>query len=326
VSSLLCAPLIDEKGEPFGTITFLHGVSTRQYRDDDVPIAEELARRAAAAFRHAEHFQRERATAETLQRSLLPQRVPALRGVGTAARYLPGGESERVGGDWYDVFELPDRSVLFAIGDVVGHGLHAASSAGLLRSAAQLAALDRLEPAMILEQLNRWLLALPDADMATVTVALYTPHTRVLRYASAGHPPVVRVRHGKSTFLRGALAPPLRASASSEFRERRVRLNVDDLLLFYTDGLIERRGEPIDEGLERLRATVADPHDDLERLADDVLAKMLPPAGPADDVALLAVRIRAADTLDEEIAAGEPPPRRRARAWFRRRSERRREA
>jgi serine phosphatase RsbU (regulator of sigma subunit) len=310
VTSILCAPLLAENGEAFGTITFMYAWSERRYRDHDVPVAKELARRAAASFQHAVRFERERATAETLQRSLLPQHPPSIPGVVTAARYLPGGESGRVGGDWYDVFAMPDGKVLFAIGDVVGHGLQAASSTGLLRSAAQLAALDRLRPRAILEQLNRWLLTLPDADMATVGVAMYEPRTRVLRFANAGHPPTLRMRRtGKARYLSGALGPPLRADASTKYRERSIRLREGDVLVLYTDGLIERRSESIDVGLGRLRDALTSAPEDLERLSDHVLEHTLPESGPADDVALLAIRVT--DPGPPEAAAPTPSARRR---------------
>ena len=291
-SSMLVAPLFDSDGKPFGTLTSVFGASGRHHDEDDLPLARELARRAAAAFQHAWRFERERAAAEMLQRSLLPQRVPAVSGMATAVRYLPGGESERVGGDWYEVFRLPDETVLLAIGDVVGHGLPAASSTGMLRSAVQLAGLERLPPNAILDQLNQWAFSLPDGDMATMTVALYDPESRLLTFASAGHPPPLRVRkNGKAAFLQGALAPPIRSGATVKYRARTSRLDEGDLLILYTDGLIERRGESVDVGLSRLRdAARHGPGDSLEALADHVLANVLPEEGPADDVALLVVR------------------------------------
>lgn len=317
VSSLLSAPLFDTDGTPFGTLTSIFGASGREHARDDVNLARELARRAAAAFQHAFSFERERATAEVLQRSLLPKRVPVVTGVSTAVRYLPGGESERVGGDWYEVFRLPDGSVLLAIGDVVGHGLTAASSTGMLRAAVQLCSLEQHEPEAILDELNRWSFALPDADMATMTVALYDPDTRVLRFASAGHPPPLRVRaNGRAAFLKGALAPPLRSAASVRYRSRSTRLNAGDLLVLYTDGLVERRGESVDVGLGRLREAARTGPDGLEALADHVLARTLPESGPADDVALLLVR-----AVDRAGPSTRGPRSRRLRGWRTRRRD-----
>jgi PAS domain S-box-containing protein len=323
VTSILCAPLIDDFDTAFGTITFMYAWSERRYSEHDLPVVNELARRAAASFEHAVRFERERATAETLQRSLLPQRVPSIRGARTTARYLPGGESERVGGDWYDVFALPDGRVLFAIGDVVGHGLQAASSIGVLRSAAQLAALDRLRPRAILEKLNGWLLTLPEADMATMVVALFDPGSRVFRFASAGHPPALRLRRGKARFLSGALGPPLRAIAT-RYRERSIRLREGDVVLLYTDGLIERRGESIDVGLDRVKDALTSAPGDLEELCDHVLEQTLPSSGPADDVALLAVRVTASEGSGAESRVTSEGKRRRRglRGWWERRSAR----
>jgi PAS domain S-box-containing protein len=315
VSSLLSAPLLDADGIPFGTLTAIFGPSGREHDQDDVNLARELARRAAAAFEHAWSFERERATAEVLQRSLLPKRVPVVTGVSTAARYLPGGESERVGGDWYEVFRLPDGTVLLAIGDVVGHGLSAASSTGMLRAGIQLCSLEGLSPEETLDELNRWFFSLPDADMVTMTVALYDPDTRALRFASAGHPPPLRIRaNGKAAFLKGALAPPLRSASSVRYRARNTRLLAGDMLVLYTDGLVERRGESVDVGLRRLRDAARSGPDGLEALADHVLARVLPESGPADDVALLLVR-----AVDRPGPSTRVPQRRGLLAWRSRR-------
>ena len=141
--SLLCVPLAGAEREPFGTVAFIQARSGRHFEEADVPLAEELARRAGFAFEHARNYEREQSTAETLQRSLLPARLPRLREVTFAARYRPGGQAPRVGGDWYDVIPRADGRVLLAVGDVVGHGLAAASSTGRLRAALQLSSLDQ---------------------------------------------------------------------------------------------------------------------------------------------------------------------------------------
>jgi anti-sigma regulatory factor (Ser/Thr protein kinase) len=319
--SMLCVPMLGDGGEPFGTVAFLHACSGRRFDERDVPLAQELVRRASFAIEHARRYEREQTTAETLQRSLLPAQLPQLGEVSFTARYLPGGEALRVGGDWYDVIPRHDGRVLFAVGDVVGHGLRAASSTGRLRAAVQLSAFDGHGPAFTLERLNRYLASVPDASMATVIVALLDPTTGELSFASAGHPPPVLLRaSGGASLLTGGLGMPLHVMESTTYAEAVVGLEPDDVLVFYTDGLVERRGESLDEGLNRLVEVAAQAPRALNSLADHLLDALLPEPGPTDDVALLLVQSTRRPMALELRVPARPEElarvRRRLRAWL----------
>ena len=321
VRSVLTVPLLGESDTPFGTITFVHARSGRRYEPDDIPIAQELARRIGHAFENARRFERERTTAETLQLSLLPARLPDAPDVAFAARYRPGSQAHRVGGDWYDVISRPDGRLVMAVGDVVGHGLAAASSTGRLRAGVALSALDGLGAAATLERLNRYLTSLDDAEMATVVVMVLDPATGELTLSSAGHPPPVVISTGSSvSLLTGGLGVPLRVVDDARYEEITISLDPDDALLVYTDGLIERRDESIDAGLERLLLGARDGPHDLEALADHLLDRLLPPEGPSDDVALLLLRsIRRPARLELELRARPEDLgylRRRLREWL----------
>jgi GAF domain-containing protein/anti-sigma regulatory factor (Ser/Thr protein kinase) len=302
--SLLCVPLVVDDGRVLGTVTFATTGPGRRYHDDDIPVAVELGRRGAAAFGHALRYEKERAAAESLQRSLLPERLPALSTARLTARYLPAAEGMRVGGDWYDAVPLEDGRLVLAIGDVVGHGLAAASSTGRLRAALELSALDGFSPAVILDRLNRYLFSVPDADMATVAVLVYDAAGGEVRLATAGHPPVLVVEPDGARYLAHHPGPPLRAVEDAVYRERVEQLAPGETLLLFTDGLVERRGESLDAGLERLRASAARAPTDLDALADHLLDELLPTREPDDDVALVGLRgVVASDGLHLDVPA-----------------------
>ena len=272
-------------------MTFAYAASGRRYGPDDVPLAEELARRVAPAVEQALRFEQERATAETLQRSLLPERLPDLPEAELAARYVPASEQLEIGGDWYDVVALPDGQLLVAIGDVVGHGIPAATSMGRIRNGLHFCARDGLSPGPILRRLNEHFLETEDTDMATLLVLLYDAQREMLRFASAGHPPPLVQRPDRAPeYLPGARGAPLCATDRSDYPEMEAPLPTGSLLLLYTDGLIERRRESLDVGLDRLAAVVATGPEKMEELADHVLAELIGEDAPGDDVALLAAR------------------------------------
>jgi PAS domain S-box-containing protein len=290
IRSIVACPLLGPDG-PFGAISFALAGSGRRYGPEDVPLAEELARRAASGVAHALRFEQEQATAETLQRSLLLERLPTLPEVELAARYVPGSEELKVGGDWYDVVPLPNGRVMLAIGDVVGHGVRAAVAMGKIRNALQFCALDGLAPGAILRRLNQYFCGLEDAAMATLLVLVHDPADATLRFSSAGHPPPLLQRPGEALeYLPGGRGAPLCASDTSRYPEVEAELAPGSLLLLYTDGLIERRQESLDEGFRRLAEAVAHAPEKLDELADHVLAELLGGKGPEDDVALLAFR------------------------------------
>jgi serine phosphatase RsbU (regulator of sigma subunit)/anti-sigma regulatory factor (Ser/Thr protein kinase) len=238
---------------------------------------------------------REHEIAETLQRSLLPERIAEMPGVGIAARYVPATADLQVGGDWYDVIPLPDGLVGLAIGDVAGHGLHAAATMVQVRMALRAYALQDPAPASVMRGVHRLVSQLRVPEMVTLLYLVHDPSTGSLRFTNAGHPPALVVHEGETTYLTGGLAPPLGVTSEAGFAEASQDLLPGATLLLYTDGLVERRGVPITDGLSRLadeaiRAVEAAPSLDLEALCDHVLGAMLDENQVADDVALVALR------------------------------------
>jgi serine phosphatase RsbU (regulator of sigma subunit)/anti-sigma regulatory factor (Ser/Thr protein kinase) len=305
VRSMLFVPFVGHDG-PIGVIGFGYSTSGRRYGERDVGLGEEIARRMAPALENALRFEREAATAEALQRSLLPERLPELGGTRLAARYVPSGEGVRIGGDWYDAIPLADGRVVLAIGDVVGHGIRAAASMGRLRSVLQFCALEGLDPAATLERLNGYFAALADADMATVLVVELDPSSGALRYANAGHPPALIVGpDGRGRFLDEVRGMPICASDVARYATAEAHLAPGSLLVLFTDGLVERRGESIDDGMQRLAALACELDADVDELADTLLAGLLHhEQSTHDDVALLLLRTLAAgDRLDLRLPA-----------------------
>jgi integral membrane sensor domain MASE1/anti-sigma regulatory factor (Ser/Thr protein kinase) len=235
--------------------------------------------------------------AETLQRSLLPERLPQIPGVALAARYTPASADMEVGGDWYDVVQLPNGHVGLAIGDVAGHGLRAASVMGQLRMALRAYALEEESPAAAVTRLDQLAHRLPLAEMATLVYLVFDPDSGTVRFANAGHPPPLVVADEEVSYLREGLAPPIGAAYPGRFPETTFDLVPGSTLLLYTDGLVERRGLSIVDGLARLKAEAARGGDDLDALCDHLLRTMVG-GHVEDDVALVALR---AVPLAEEL-------------------------
>lgn len=261
--------------------------------EDGPDVREQLARAHVEAEARAA---RAGALAETLQRSLLPQRLPEVPGIGLAARYLPGGGGAEVGGDWYDVFSLGGGPVGLAIGDVVGSGVGAASLMGQLRSAVRAYMVEGHGPAAVLERLNFVLHTYDGPLMATALVALVEPETWTVRFASAGHPPpLVRSPGGEATFLDSRGSIPLGAVARATYEDRVAAIEPGSTLLIYTDGLLEARGATLEDGLERLRGAVErGGASNPERLCDGVLEATVGGEVPEDDAALVALEAQPA--------------------------------
>ncbi len=290
--SVLVVPLLSAD-EPIGVLVFGYSGSGRRYGRDDIGLAREIAGRVAPAVEDAMRFERELATAEALQRSLLPDQLPELQDADLATRYVPGGVGLKVGGDWYDAVPLRDGRVMLVIGDVVGHGVRAAASMGKLRNVLQYSALDGLAPAAVLARLNAYFCALVDSDMATLLIAEYDPEHRRIRYSSAGHPPaMLRMPDGTVEALEGGRSMPLCATDQAQYHEAEHDLPPGSMLVLYTDGLIERRGESLDVGLDRLAEVLRTAPDAVEDVADRLLLDFLADDAPADDVALLCVGVR----------------------------------
>jgi serine phosphatase RsbU (regulator of sigma subunit)/FixJ family two-component response regulator/anti-sigma regulatory factor (Ser/Thr protein kinase) len=289
--SYLAVPVRGRSGQMLGAIIL--GLSEPGGMMDELQVQiEALARQAAVALENALLYERERRIAETLQRGLLPERLPQIPGVDVAARYRPGSQ-ESVGGDWYDVFLLPTGHVGLVMGDIAGRGVWAAAVMGQLRNALRAYALEGNPPAVIGEQLNR--LIYPGA-MATLVYLAFDPDMWTVRYFNAGHlPPLVISLEGTVSFLEGG-SPPLGAMPGLVYREETAALRPGSTIVLYTDGLAEVKGKPIDDGLARIKRAVAGTSGlDLNDLLDRVLSEVLGGNTAGDDVALLALRASALD-------------------------------
>jgi PAS domain S-box-containing protein len=279
----------------FGALSLIRRDDRRAFTEGEMATVADLGRRAGLSLETARLFARQHAVAEQLQRSLLPQTVAA-PGLATTARYLPAESNAQVGGDWYDVFALPDGAVCVVVGDVVGHDLEAASSMGQLRSIVRSYAWEGDAPGRVLERVDELVQGLQITEMATVVFARVerdgSGDAARLTYANAGHPPpLLRAPDGTVTILDGALSVLVGAGPAGPRGHAEADLSPGSVLLLYTDGLVERRDEPLDAGVARLAAAVAAlPTGDPDALCDGVLAA-LGADRHDDDVALLAVAV-----------------------------------
>jgi serine phosphatase RsbU (regulator of sigma subunit)/anti-sigma regulatory factor (Ser/Thr protein kinase) len=265
-----------------------------QYRlsRDDRALVEALASQAAQALDRARHFESEQTIAETLQRSVLPVALPRVEGVQLAARYLPGSAQLDVGGDWFDAITLSDGRLGLVVGDVVGKGVQAAASMAQLRNAIRAFSVDPLKPSSVLARLNRLAEDALDTTFATLVYMILDPETGVCRLASAGHPPpVVAFPDGRVELLEGGRGLPLGTGIESRYRQDTYELPAGSTVVLYTDGLVERRGRSIDEGLADLRSAVGGAPKDPDRLLEHVLERVVGGGERGDDIALLAARV-----------------------------------
>lgn len=267
--------------------------------------------------------EREHVIAETLQRSLLPERLPEIPGVSLAARYVAAGTEMEVGGDWYDVVQLAGGRVGVAIGDVAGHGLAATSTMGQLRLAVRAYALEAHSPVDVLKRLDRLARTLALPEMATLVYLVFDPDSGSIVYANAGHlPPLLLGPDGEGSYLEEALGPPLGAAGHpDQYAEAAASMHDGSLLLLFTDGLIERRAGSLRDGLDRLLTLARTEKRGVEALCDALLAS-LPEDRVADDIALLAVQSVSFDGRPLEVRLpAEPrvlaPLRSAIRRWLR---------
>jgi sigma-B regulation protein RsbU (phosphoserine phosphatase) len=274
-------------GEVIGVL-HVSSAERDRFGEDDLGLLVPAAERAALAIGRARILERERRIAETLQRSLLPERLPTIAGLELAARFRPGAGVE-VGGDWYDAVPLPTGELAVVIGDVAGKGLRAATLMGELRAGLRAYAIEGGGPMDTLVRLNR--LALRSFHMATVVLMHVAPDLGRLSFGSAGHlPPLLLAADGSTRFLCDGASTPLLA-LREDIEDGVAELAPGDRVVLYTDGLVERRREPIDESLERLRSAAEGFDGGVEALCDHLLERLSPPAGsPHDDIAIIALQ------------------------------------
>ncbi|HEX4128316.1 MAG TPA: SpoIIE family protein phosphatase [Acidimicrobiales bacterium] len=255
VSTALSVPLT-ANGEVIGVMTFVDGPG-RAFEADDVSLATEVASRAGVALSNATRFQREHVVADVLQRAVLPDSLPDVEGLLLDAEYQAGVAGTYAGGDWYDVFELNDDCVFFSVGDVMGKGAPAAALMGQVRSAIRAYAVSGQSPTEVLSSLDRLFDTLIEDRVVTAVVGTISPSTGRVVLSNAGHPPPLVVRaDGTATFCPMQRTLLIAAGLSGSLRPRdEVVLDRGDSLVMYSDGLIERRGEVITHGMERLANT-----------------------------------------------------------------------
>ncbi|MFH8798391.1 SpoIIE family protein phosphatase [Streptomyces sp. NPDC017936] len=283
-----------------GVVSFYRSERPAPFDPEEVALAEELVARAAVSIDNARRFTREHGMAVTLQRSLLPRTLPEQGALDIAYRYLPAQAG--VGGDWFDVLPLSGARVALVVGDVVGHGLHAAATMGRLRTAVHnFSALD-LAPEELLGLLDE-LVGRIDQDEtadgsaapvagATCLYAIYDPVSRRCTVARAGHPPPALVHpDGRVEFPEVPTGLPL-GLGGLPFETVELELAEGSRLVLYTDGLVEDRTQDIDTGLERLRTALEGADGSPDETCRTVLDALLP-ARPNDDIALIVARTRA---------------------------------
>lgn len=298
--SLLGVPLIVDD-EPVGALC-AGSRSPEGFSDDAGALLRLAADRAAIAIQHGRLYERERRIAETLQRSLLPDVLPTGGSVEVAARYLPA--SGEVGGDWYDAIPLPGGGLGLALGDVSGHGIRAAALMGELRHSLSAFVHDGRSPTEVAERLDG-LIARRGIDAIATLVYVVLEPGGTLHGISAGHlPPLVLGRGAR--FLPLQHGPPLGCGAV--YVEAWGELLRDETLVLYSDGLVERRGEPIDEGLERLRLLAAAAAGDPDAVCEQLVTRLVPRTGGDDDVAVVAARPVLVPDLSAEPRADAPAP------------------
>ncbi|MGW6415024.1 SpoIIE family protein phosphatase [Streptomyces sp. NPDC055055] len=301
IHSLIAAPL-KARGVVLGVVNFWRSQKPEPFDDDDLSLAEELVSRAAVTMDNARRYTREHHLAVTLQRSLLPKDLPEQSAVDVAHFYQPAQSG--VGGDWFDVIPLPGSRVGLVVGDVVGHGLHAAATMGRLRTAVHnFSSLD-LPPDELLARLDNLVQRMdeegdstaPDGGVlgATCLYAVYDPVSRNCTMARAGHmPPLVVAPDGTTTISELPAGPPL-GLGGMPFETMELRLAEGSQLVLYTDGLVEERSRDIAEGVEKLRTALSHPDRDPKASRRAVLDALLP-SHPTDDIALLIARTRTLD-------------------------------
>jgi PAS domain S-box-containing protein len=279
-------------GMPLGALRFSFR-TPRTILEEERVFLEALAGQCALAVERAEMYEKEHTAAVTLQRSLLPDELPSVRGLVLDARYLP--RSTEVGGDWYDVFRLPDRRLAVTVGDVMGKGLLAAAGMGRVRNALRALALTDPRPAAVLAGLDRLFTATErEEQVTTITYLVIDPETGEGQAGNAGHPPTLLLTPGALPVLDGAEAGTPLGWASPR-RQHAFRLPPGSTAVFYSDGLVENRRRGLDAGLDELVRVAASAPEELAdapgRLLQYLLDHMLAGYEQDDDVTVLVMHV-----------------------------------
>jgi PAS domain S-box-containing protein len=290
VHTLMLVPLV-ARGAMLGMAAFCRAENPEPYDEEDLRLVSDLTSRAAVHIDNARLYTREHTTAIALQRSLLPRHIPPLAGLEVAYRYQPASQAAEVGGDWFDVIALDGGQVALVVGDVTGHGIHAAALMGELRTTTAALAHRGCPPGQIMVQLSGMVAVDGDEAGATCLYAVYDPASRRCRLTSAGHlPPALRHPGGSVEFL-DLPGGVMLGAAQGDYPVTDTDLPAGSVLALYTDGLIEQPGQDLSTGMSQLaRALAADPARSPDQLCDSVLASTGPHAHARDDIALLLAR------------------------------------
>ncbi|MFJ5831936.1 SpoIIE family protein phosphatase [Streptomyces sp. NPDC093089] len=287
IGSARLVPLV-ARGQVLGAVTVTRLRTREPFDAQDCVLIDEVVARAALNIDNARLYTTQREAAITLQRSLTNNDLPDVTGLELTGRYLPASAHD-VGGDWFDVIALPGGRTGLVIGDVMGHGIHAAAVMGQLRTAVRTLARHDIPPARMLSSLDAVVADLGEDEMATCVYAVHDPADGGWTIARAGHPPpAVATPDGTVAFLDGPPGTPL-GTGAHDFGTEEVTLPEGGLLVLYTDGLIEARDRDLDQGMSQLARALRPVTRPLDTLCDEVLGRLL--AGPAqDDVAMLIAR------------------------------------
>jgi len=292
--SMLILPLIF-RGTVLGLFCCFREAGSRRFDRYDAEMGMEFASRSAVFFNHATRYNREHATALTLQRAMLPTGLTYPSSVEVRHRYLPGSELVEVGGDWYESIRLPGARVALVVGDVAGHGVRAAVTMGRLRTAIQTLAMLELPPAESLQQLDELMQNIGEREphFATCAYAVYDGVTGEIELAVAGHlPPLLVHPDGRNEYLEVTPSPPL-GIGNGVVDTQVIGVSDGSLFVLYTDGLVESRDRDISDGLDRLQAAFGEgaPEKDLEDLCKTALEGVYTDA-KRDDIAVLIAKLR----------------------------------
>ncbi|WP_428338467.1 SpoIIE family protein phosphatase [Mycobacterium sp.] len=300
----------------WASVLWVELAEQRPFTAEDHTLLTVLAGRLGQGLQRVHEVDEQRETAVALQHAMLgPSSLPG----GFAVRYLPASRPLQVGGDWYDVVNLDGGRVALFVGDCVGHGLAAATVMGQLRSACRALLLEKSSPRAVLEGLDRFAARLPGADCTTAFCAVLTLSTGELVYSSAGHPPAIMVLvDGDTELLESGQGFPLTVRSDSTRPEARVTMSARSTLLLYTDGLVERRGDSIEDGMGRAADLVGGGRScELDDVADALMSGLEPPGGYPDDVAILLYRQPAPLEMDFPADVRQLAPSRAAlRTWL----------
>lgn len=301
VRGLLLAVLVGREDRTLGHI-LVFDKDDGDFSEKDEAILAQLANVASVAIENAQLFEREHQVAETLQRRLLPERLPEIPGVVLAARYMPGAVGIEVGGDWYDVIPLREDRIGIAVGDVLGRGAGAASLMGQVRTAFHAYALSGEPPEVVADRMDHLIQAMELGHFSTMIYGVLEPRRDLIRLVRAGHPPpLVIAPHGEARYVEGGHGLPLGVGEGPKYQSGAECLEPGSVIVLYTDGLVEPV-EGLEQGFAQLKDCVERGPAELEALCDHVLEEMVGPTAN-DDVALLMIRL----DPNHQASGGEAP-------------------